>query len=131
MPDNDLDTLAPPGQTVTVAGQSITVKPLTVGQIPRFARAIRQVPGLTLDGSTDWLGLMADHGDALIEAAAIATGVDEAKIVNMEADAFIELATAIVEENVGFFIARLAPAFERASERIVKAIGAGATPSKP
>jgi hypothetical protein len=132
---NDLDVLDPPGQKVTVAGQSVSVKPITIGQLPRFVRAIRPaVPHLSGDEHPDWLALVADHGEALIEAAAVATGIESKEIESLPPDEFVVLCGAIFECNVSFFVERLAPAMERASDRMVAAmetmLGAGATPSR-
>jgi hypothetical protein len=133
----DLDVLDPPGHRVTVAGQSITVKPLTIGQLPRFVRAIRPAaPMLSGGEDIDWLALVAGHGQALIEAAAIATGIDSKDIEALAPDEFVLLCGAIFETQIDFFLQRLAPAMERTSDRIVAATarieaGDGATPSRP
>lgn len=133
---DDLDVLDPPGQKVTVAGQSITVRPLTIGQLPRFVRAIQPAaPQLAGDKDIDWLALIAQHGEALIGAAAVATGIEAREIESLAPDEFVLLCGAIFEVNVDFFVQRLAPALERASDRVVAATatiaGAGAIPSKP
>lgn len=137
MPDNnDLDILDPPGRNVTVAGQSITVRPLTIGQLPRFVRAIQPAwPQLAGYGDVDnpdpdWLALIAKYGEALIEAAAVATGIEPKEIESLAPDEFVLLWGAIFETNMDFFVQRLGPAMERASDRIVAAtarIQAGAT----
>lgn len=136
---DDLDILDPPGHRVTVGGQSIAVRPLTIGQLPRFARAIRPAAPLLAGNEAardpDWLALIADHGEALIEAAAVATGIEPKEIEALAPDEFVLLCGAIFESNVDFFLQRLGPAMERASDRIVAATaripGAGATPSRP
>jgi hypothetical protein len=131
---DDLDILDPPGHTVTVAGQPITIKPLTIGQLPRFARAIQPAwPQLAGDGEPDWLPLVAEHGEALIVAAAVATGIESKDIEAMAPDEFVLLWGALFATNMDFFLQRLAPAMKRASDRIVAAtarIEAGATPSR-
>lgn len=138
---DDLDILDPTGRNVTVAGQSITVRPLTIGQLPRFVRAIRPAwPQLAGHGeeeeSPDWLALVAEHGEALIEAAAVATGIESKKIEALAPDEFVVLCGAMFEANIDFFVQRLGPAMERASDRIVAATArivsrAGAISSKP
>jgi hypothetical protein len=136
MTPNDLDILDPPDHNVTVAGQSITVRPLTIGQLPRFARAIQPAaPLLSGDEAPDWLALVAAYGEALIEAAAVATRLRAEDIEALPPDEFVLLCGAIFETNLDFFVARLAPAMERASDRMVAAMAtiplvAGATPSK-
>ncbi len=130
MAADDLDFLDPAGRNVTVAGQSITVRPLTIGQLPRFARAMQPAaPLLAGDQDPDWLTLIADHGEALIEGAAVATEMRAEEIEAMAPDEFACLCGAIFEVNVDFFVQRLAPALERVSDRVVAAterIGNGA-----
>ena len=36
---SDLETLIPPGVQITVAGETLTLKPLKVGSLPAFLRA--------------------------------------------------------------------------------------------
>jgi hypothetical protein len=137
----DLETLVPAGQVVTVAGREIRIMPLTIGQLPAFVRAIQPAaPYLSGDQDLDWLALVAEHGEALIEAAAVATGIESKEIEAMAPDEFVLLCGAIFEVDLDFFVHRLAPAMERASDRIVAATaripaliehGAGAMPSKP
>jgi hypothetical protein len=137
MADNrDLDVLDPPDHTVTVAGQSITIRPLTIGQLPRFVRAIQPAaPMLSGGADPDWLVLVAEHGEALIEASAVATGIEPKDIEALPPDEFVLLCGAIFEVNVFFFVQRLGPAIERASDRMVAAMakmpGAGVTLSRP
>lgn len=136
MADNDLDILDPTGRNVTIAGRTVSIVPLTIGQLPRFARAIHPAAPM-LAGYEDiaWLALIAEHGEALIEAAAVATGIESKEIESLAPDEFVLLCGAIFEANVDFFVRRLAPAMERASDRVVAATatipGAGVTPSKP
>ena len=137
MADGDLDILDPAGRDVTVAGRTVRILPLTIGQLPRFVRAIQPAaPLLTGDEAPDWLALIGEHGEAVIAAAAVATGMESKEIGALAPDEFVVLCGAIFESNVDFFVRRLAPAMERASDRIVAATariepGAGATLSKP
>lgn len=137
MADNDLDILDPTGRNVMVGGRTVSVVPLTIGQLPRFVRAIQPAAPL-LAGDTDinWLPLVAEHGEALIAAAAVATGIEPKDIEALAPDEFVLLCGAIFEVNCDFFVQRLAPAMERASDGIVAATariqpGATAIPSKP
>lgn len=132
---NDLDVLDPPGHNVTIAGRTVSVVPLTIGQLPRFVRAIQPAAPLLAGGEDiEWLPLVAEHGEALIEAAAVATGIEVQDLEALAPDEFVLLCGAIFEVNVDFFVQRLAPAMERASDRMVAAMttippGDGATPS--
>lgn len=126
--------LPPLHKTVVAGGQTLAITPLRVGQIPGFARAIRPlVPQLGASG-TDWFELLAEHGDALIEALRIATGLGRHDLAELPPDEFVELAAAVMEVNADFFVRRLTPALSRAAEGltgILRPAGAGPTPSKP
>ncbi len=99
-----LETIAPLGQEVTLAdGRTVTAKPITLGQLPRFVKAIRPAFGALValvpassspgagggqgadpeagadapEGGVDAFALLeayAEHGDAINEAVSIVTG---------------------------------------------------------
>lgn len=131
-----LDILDPPDRRVKVGGVEIVVRPLTIGQLPRFVRAIQGAMPQLSDGDLNWVSLVADHGEGLIAAAAVATGQDPKDIEALPPDEFVLLCGAIFEINCDFFLQRFAPAMERASDRIVAATarietGAGEIASRP
>lgn len=122
---------------VDFKGETVTVSPLTVRQIPAFARAIKpsfpelaSVFGGLMDGAEIdpqvIVDLLADHGDALIDATAVATGKPAEWIGESDAAEFIGLVRAVIEVNADFFAQRLGPTMAAAA-----ASGAGRTPSKP
>ena len=122
MADHDLDVLDPTGINVTVGGRTVSVVPLTIGQLPRFVRAIQPAASLLAGGEDlDWVALVGQHGEALIAAAAVATGIETKEIESLAPDEFVLLCGAIFEVNCDFFLQRLAPAMERASDRVVAA----------
>ncbi len=132
MPD-DLDIIEPEQRTVTFGGTEIPVRPLRVGQIPGVTRALR---GVAIGEDIDIMALIAEHGDAVIDAMAIATGMKRAEIEEGDPAEFIELARAVIEVNADFFIARLGPTIRAAIGTALSLVenvkdGIGATPSKP
>lgn len=128
---DELETLQGGQQVVLmVGGKTLAVRPLTIGQYPAFARAIRPLaPALDAD-EPDWLALVAEHGEALIEAASVATGIGRDDLGRLDPDEFIEIAAAILAVNMDFFVRRLAPAVKAAEGKILALSGAGLTPSK-
>ncbi len=54
---SDLETLIPPGVLITVAGETLTLKPLKVGSLPAFLRAISPVMQSLTAPAIDWLAL--------------------------------------------------------------------------
>ncbi len=128
---DQLETIyQPKALDVTVGGETISVKALTVGQIPAFARAIRPCAPALQGGGADWLALLADHGDAMIDSVGIATGLDVEHLYGLPPDEFVALASAVMEVNMDFFVRRLAPTVSAAAEKMIAASGAGAMPSK-
>jgi hypothetical protein len=142
--NDDLNVIASePRPPVLFMGRAVEVRPLTVGQIPAITRVLRGVniqAVFTGDkiADIDFMGLVADHGDQMIGAVAIASGMKSDEVAQAAPDEFIELARAIIEVNSDFFIQKVVPqimasingasAFLQAR---TAAAGIGETPSKP
>jgi hypothetical protein len=124
------DALPPVPERVDVAGESLEITPLRVGELPAFARAIHPLAaGLSV--SPDWLALLADHGEAFIETMAIASRRPREWVASLDLDAAVRLAEAVFRVNADFFIRRLLPGVTEAAARIgtlLNQAGAGQTP---
>jgi len=141
MTDTDLDIIDPPATRVTYRGETLDLKPLTVGAVPPIVRLARPVIEAFLDLETipddatgDLIGFaigMIDlHGPALFEAVALATGRERDWIEGGDLGEFVDLVRALVAVNHDFFVQRLAPLLRRDRTGPV-ATGAGPTPSTP
>ena len=139
------DVIAPTGQDVSLAdGTTITVRPITVGQLPRFVKAVRPAfgalvalapanssPGAGGDQGADpaepagdaaeegvdiegMLDVYAEHGEVLTEALCIVTGEPRARIEALGLDDALQLLRALWEVNRDFFVNRLVPMLNRA-----------------
>jgi hypothetical protein len=121
-----LDVLQPPTQDVRLGGDRIvTVRPVNVGNLPKFLRAVRPIiAGLAESASAssptggqvggdpqevDLLGLYCDHGEALAVAVSLATGLPQAEVEAMDLDVFLTLARAVWEVNQDFFVRKVMP----------------------
>ncbi len=122
-----LDTYIPEVRHPLIGGKSVTVAPLRVRQIPPFLRAAG--PALSGLFAGDLAGALATHGEALIEAVAVATGEPAEWLGELEADEFLRLAVEVVEVNADFFVRRVSPALETTVTRLTAAMTPGATPS--
>jgi hypothetical protein len=134
-----LDVLEPSGSSVTYRGELIDVKPLTIGQLPKLVRTARPVINAVLalqtlpddadgDGFVDLLvGLVADHGEAIYQAAAICIGKTPEWVAGGDLDEFVVLAKALVEVNRDFFVQKLGPLLGSQGGSLLS--GAGLTPS--
>lgn len=120
-------------QVVQAGGSAYAIRPLTVGQLPAFTRALKPalpaLNGLFASeaelGAEQIAGLVADHGDSLITAVAIALKAPRPDIEELDLVEFMTLLPAIIKVNADFFARSL-----RSAQAITEAvIGAGPTPS--
>lgn len=129
---NDLDKLVPQAVELSLAGDVVAIKPLKIGQMPAFLRAITPVMQQLGSNGIDWLALFGEHGDDLLTAVSIAIGKPRAWVDALDADEAILVAAKVIEVNADFFTRTVMPRlneqmgglFEQASTAT-----AGSTPS--
>lgn len=128
---SDLDKLVPQAFEITLAGETVAVKPLKVGQMPAFLRAITPVMQQIGGDGIDWLALFGERGDDLLTAVSIAIGKPRAWVDALDADEAILLAAKVIEVNADFFtrtvIPKLGSVFAAVNHAPLPA--AGSTPS--
>ena len=128
---NDLDTLVPQGIELVIDGEPLVIKPLKVGQLPGFLRAISPVMHQISSTEIDWLALFGERGDDLLSAIAIAVGKPRAWVDELAADEAILLAAKVIEVNADFFTRTVMPRLDGvlAAGQKVPAAKVGSTPS--
>jgi len=128
---NDLDTLVPQGIELVVDGEPLVIKPLKVGQLPGFLRAISPVMQQISSTEIDWLALFGERGDDLLSAIAIAVGKPRVWVDELAADEAILLAAKVIEVNADFFTRTVMPRLDGvlAAGLKVPAAKVGSTPS--
>lgn len=109
--------LPPLPVSIEIRGEMLDLTPLRVGELPAFVRAIRPFAA-QLTTAVDWLGLFADHGEALLEALALASRCPRLWIEGLALDEAIRLAEALLEVNADFFIRRVSPEIDRVARRL-------------
>ncbi len=130
---SDLDTLIPQTIELVIDGEPLAIKPLKVGQMPGFLRAISPVMQQLTRSEIDWLALFGERGDDLLSAIAIAVGKSRAWVDELAADEAILLAAKVIEVNADFFTRTVIPKLNglfdpvKSSPRATAA--AGSTPS--
>lgn len=135
---DELEALEPSGSSITYRGESIEVKPLTVGQIPKLIRkargainvvlAMEALPDSNELGFVDLImDLAGNHGEELYEGVAICVRKDPAWIADGDIDDFVGLAKAVFEVNRDFFAQRLGPLLAARAESATS--GGGPTSS--
>ena len=126
-PIDPLTVLPPVPVEIRVAEQTIALTPLVLGELPAFAKAIQPFPA-DLAIEPDWLRLLGSHGEAMIDAMAIASRQSREWIAGLALDEAIFLAQALFEVNADFFIQRVVPKLGEAVSRIGSQLS-GPTPA--
>ena len=120
----DLEKLIPQALELTVNGETLAIKPLKVGQMPAFLRAISPVMQHLSRTEIDWLTLFGERGDDLLSAIAIAVGKPRQWVDDLAADEAILLAAKVIEVNADFFIQRVLPSLTEAATRVSQTLRA-------
>lgn len=127
---SDLDKLVPQACEITLAGETVSVKPLKVGQMPAFLRAITPVMQQISGEGIDWLALFGQQGDDLLTAVSIAVGKPRAWVDDLAADEAIVLAAKVIEVNADFFTRTVMPRLDDLfAQANAAAVATGSTPS--
>lgn len=123
-----MDVIAPAIVPVRFMGNDVPVSPLKVAQVAGVTRALK---GVDLSAGMDILTLIADHGEAVIQAVAIAVNLPLAQVEQAEPNEFLNLTSVVIERNTDFFVQVLALQLRVPIIQLLdKLAGAGKTPSK-
>ena len=106
---SDLDKLVPQAVEITLGCEVVAVKPLKIGQMPAFLRAITPVMQQLGGNGIDWLALFGEHGEDLLTAVSIAIGKPRAWVDALDADEAILVAAKVIEVNADFFTRTVMP----------------------
>ena len=128
---SDLETLIPQSIELVIDGEPLVIKPLKVGQMPGFLRAISPVMQQLTASEIDWLALFGERGDDLLSAIAIAVGKPRAWVDELAADEAILLAAKVIEVNADFFTRTVIPKIDSlfTAAKLPPVMAAGSTPS--
>lgn len=108
----ELEQLTATPQALDIAGETLLISPLKVGQLPAFLRAITPLIEYLRAPVIDWLALLAQRGDDLLAALAIAVKKPEDWIHALNADEALLLAAKVMEVNADFFTRAVLPQIE-------------------
>ena len=129
---SDLESLIPQAVELVIDGEPLVIKPLKVGQMPAFLRAITPVMQQIGGDGIDWLALFGERGDDLLTAVSIAVGKPRAWVDALDADQAILLAAKVIEVNADFFTRTVMPRLDGLIARTGATAAmatAGSTPS--
>lgn len=117
MTDNSFAALPPVATSIVIADETIDITPIKMGELPALSRAVQPLAA-HLSASPDWLALIAEHGDALIDVLVIAVRRPREWIATLQLDDAVRLASHVFEVNSDFFIQRLLPSVTDAAARL-------------
>ena len=127
---SDLDNLVPQAVELVIDGEPLAIRPLKVGQLPAFLRAITPVMQYLGGDSIDWLALFGERGDDLLTAVSIAIGKPRGWVDALDADEAILVAAKVIEVNADFFTRTVMPRLDGLiAQTSAVAATAGSTPS--
>lgn len=115
---SDLDALPPLPQVLVLAGITLEITPIRVGEIPALLAAIRPFAHRLAAGDPDGLELLAEHGDALLDAVAVASRQPRVWVDGLALDEALRLATFLFEVNADFFTRQVLPVIQDSSTRL-------------
>jgi hypothetical protein len=110
-------TFPPEPVVVTLSGTALELTPIRLGELPRLLSAVRPIAA-DLSGDPDWMALLGQHGDAVLELLAITARCERAWIDDLSLDDAVRLAAAVFEVNADFFVAHVVPAIQSAAARL-------------
>lgn len=117
MTTNTFAALPPVPEPLIIAGETLEINPLKVGELPAFARAVRSIAS-KVTSDPDWLRLLSEDGESVILALAIACRRPPDWVAALALDDAIRLAEAIFGANADFFIQRVVPEITRVSQHM-------------
>lgn len=124
--DATLAALVPPEIRVCVGGQERILTPVTALELPALLRACAPIFSQLAEG--DYLAALVVDADAALQTLSVAARMPREEVDTLQMDVLIELAGAVVEVNVDFFVRAVMPAMGRARDRATRAL-AGSTSS--
>ncbi len=115
--NGELEKIFDDKKSLVINGENIEISPLYLGEFPLMFKAIK--PFVDKIGvNPDWISLMVDHGEDLLEALSIASRRPREWINNLELDNAMMLASLIFEVNADFFIQRVVPSINTMTENM-------------
>jgi hypothetical protein len=113
----DFTALPPVPESIVIAGEPLDLTPLRIGELPAFTRAIKPFAE-KLAGEVDWASLIADHGEAVLQALAVAVRRPCSWVEGLALNEAIQLADALLTVNADFFVRAVVPACTAMAEHL-------------
>ena len=118
---NDLNTLIPESITLELGGESLSISPLRVRELPAMLKAIGPFAA-QLNTEPDWLLMFSEHSESLLDALSIASRQSREWVDNLAIDEALTLAATVFEVNTDFFVQRVAPNLAVLTDKLEKKV---------
>ncbi|KRG85657.1 hypothetical protein H7691_11825 [Stenotrophomonas sp. CW117] len=125
------NTFPPSPVVVTLSGGALELTPIRLGELPRLLAVMRPLAS-ELSADPDWLALLGQHGDSMLDLLAITTRRERAWINDLPLDDAVQLAAAVFEVNADFFVGRVVPGIQRSADKLaplIRSLGTAPSPA--
>ncbi|QTD44974.1 DUF6631 family protein [Ottowia testudinis] len=110
---DDLAVLIPQPVTLTLGGQTVALTPIRVSEIQPLTRCITPIAKVLMHTppgqSPDWLTLVVEHTDAVIDTLVIAARCSKEWVQALTVGELVLLAAKVVEVNADFLLQTVWP----------------------
>ena len=110
-------TFPPEPVVLTLSGQTLELTPIRLGELPRLLKVVKALAS-NLNSEPDWMALLAEQGEPVLELLALTTRRDRSWINQLSLQDAVQLAAAVFEVNADFFVAQVVPAIQGAAQRL-------------
>lgn len=109
-----------PGKEITVAGETVQVGPIKLGQLPKALSLMMNIGGLvsTSNGASDMASIIAYGGDEFLNLIAESVKKPRPWVDDLYPDDAAELIAAFLEVNQSFFVEKVLPKFPGLAEKL-------------
>lgn len=117
----DFKTFPAAPLTLSLAGETLELSPIRLGELPRFLERVRPMLDTLAAGGVsepEWALLLMGHGDAFLDLLALTSRRERAWIDALSLDEAVQLAAAVFEVNADFFVSHVVPSIQNAAEHL-------------
>jgi hypothetical protein len=132
----EIQLLFPEGKEVTLKGKKFVVKPFGFGKFPKVLKLLNSIKvsdvedtaieQMAKEGKINRASIskiMVDNGDVVVDMCSLAISQPRDFFDDLPGDEGLDLAQAIIEVNVDFFVGRLQPKLLTVMSGLVESVG--------
>lgn len=124
---DDLAILIPQPVTLTLGGQSVALTPIRVSEIQPLTRCITPIAKVLMHTppgqSPDWLTLVVEHTDAVIDTLVIAARCSKEWVQSLTVGELVLLAAKVMEVNADFLLQTVWPQLQSTIAVLTQGMG--------